>query len=149
MREDFTSGVKDTLARRAGMRCSNPACRKLTVGPQDNPSGTINIGVAAHITAASPGGPRYDTLLPSEWRRAMDNGIWLCQNCSKVVDSDPERFTVEVLDRWKQLAEANARLELESNQGSSVTDAPHVPLSVKELIGVVDIRADAIAQEMT
>jgi hypothetical protein len=46
------------------------------------------LGVAAHITAASPDGPRYDQNLSSEQRKSPDNGIWLCQNCAKLVDND-------------------------------------------------------------
>lgn len=37
-RDDFLSKTKDTLARRVGMRCSNPACQKLTSGPQSDPN---------------------------------------------------------------------------------------------------------------
>ena len=62
MRDDFDEKTKEILARRAGFRCSNPKCRKLTTGPQANPARTINIGVAAHIAAASPGGKRYDPI---------------------------------------------------------------------------------------
>ena len=59
MRDDFKADVKDLLAKRVGMRCSNPNCRRPTSGPQDAPEKALNIGVAAHIAAASKGGPRY------------------------------------------------------------------------------------------
>jgi hypothetical protein len=80
MRDDFKSPTKDLLARRVGYRCSNPGCRQPTCGPQAGPKGTINIGVAAHITAASPDGPRYNPQLTSEQRNASENGLWLCQS---------------------------------------------------------------------
>ena len=113
MRDDFSAATKDLLARRVGFKCSNPGCRQLTVGPQANPSGAVNIGVAAHITAASPDGPRYDPTLTPEQRSAPENGIWLCQTDGKLVDNDQERYTVKVLRGWKEQAEAAATSELE------------------------------------
>src|SRR3990172_9122164 len=53
VRDDFPAGVKDELAKRVSYLCSNPRCRQPTSGPQSSPSGTVNIGVAAHITAAA------------------------------------------------------------------------------------------------
>src|SRR6185369_16938585 len=74
---------------------------------------TVNIGVAAHITAASPGskenpGPRYDESLTAQQRGDMANGIWLCQNCAKLIDSDVQRYPADLLRRWKVEAEARA-----------------------------------------
>lgn len=113
MRDDFTSATKDLLAKRAGFKCSNPGCRQPTSGPQADPSGAVNIGVAAHITAASPDGPRYDAALTPEQRRAADNGIWLCQTDAKLVDNDAVRYTVDGLRDWKARAAAAAARELE------------------------------------
>ena len=114
-RDDFDLKTKRILAARVGFRCSNPHCRKLTSGPQSLPDKAVNIGVAAHITAASPGGPRYDpTLSPSE-RSSIENGIWLCQTCAKLIDSDPNRYTVEVLREWKRQAESEALGEITGN----------------------------------
>jgi hypothetical protein len=107
--DDFSDPVKRALASRVGNLCSNPDCRALTSGPQEDPAKAVNLGVAAHITAASPGGPRYDAALLPEERCAPANGIWLCQNCAKLVDNDPMRFTVDLLIQWKSAAEAEAR----------------------------------------
>ncbi|MFN5456352.1 NACHT domain-containing protein [Bradyrhizobium sp.] len=68
----------------------------------------VNVGEAAHITAAAPGGKRHDPSLTQEERRAASNGIWLCELCAKLIDTDEERFTVEHLRRWKHDAEARA-----------------------------------------
>jgi len=69
--------------------------------------------VAAHITAAIAGGPRYKETLSKAERTAAENGIWLCQNCAKLVDNDPSHYTVELLQSWKSGAEDAARAELE------------------------------------
>jgi hypothetical protein len=101
MRDDFPEDVKRALTARVANQCSNPDCRATTSGPQTDPSKAINVGVAAHLTAASPGGPRYDPALSPVERQGGLNGIWLCQNCAKLVDNDPARFTIELLRAWK------------------------------------------------
>ncbi|OWV86877.1 hypothetical protein [Rhizobium sp. R693] len=100
-RDDFTKATKRTIERQARNHCSNPACRRLTRGAKSDGVGEINIGEAAHICAASPGGPRYDADMSTEERRSRDNGIWLCSVCAGVVDSRDSKFTVEELREWK------------------------------------------------
>jgi hypothetical protein len=109
MRHDFTEDVKRILAARAGHICSNPDCRAPTAGPQDEPAKAVNVGVAAHITSAAVGGPRYNPALSPEERRHFDNGIWLCQNCAKLVDNDVNRYSEALLRAWKTIAEDRAR----------------------------------------
>jgi hypothetical protein len=112
MADDFSTPVKKALADRVGHLCSNPECRALTTGPQDDPGKAVNLGVAAHITAASIGGPRYDPDLLPEERSSPSNGIWLCQNCAKLVDNDISRFSVSVLRQWKTEAEFDTKNRL-------------------------------------
>ena len=85
-RDEFDQRTKETLAKRVCYRCSNPNCCKLTSGPHEDPSKSVNIGVAAHITAAASGGKRYNSEISSEARKSIDNGMWLCQNCAKLID---------------------------------------------------------------
>lgn len=105
MRDNFSPRTIEILAKRAGNVCSNPECARPTVGAAASHDGYINIGVASHITAAAPGGPRYDSSLTSEQRKHQSNGIWLCQTDGKVVDSDEGHFTVATLREWKRRAE--------------------------------------------
>lgn len=108
MRDNFNKSVKELLAKRVAYICSNPNCRCLTIGPKRQKNGSISIGVAAHITAASEGGPRYKKMSQNE-RTSYENGIWLCQNCSKIIDSDTDKYTVELLNDWKLKAEEDVR----------------------------------------
>ena len=114
MRDEFLQRTKESLAKRVGMLCSNPDCCKPTSGPCNEITKALNIGVAAHITAASPGGLRYDPSLSDAERSAIENGIWLCQNCAKLVDNDPVKYTVECLRDWKLRAEQAAQRRVES-----------------------------------
>jgi hypothetical protein len=104
-RDDFPTRVKETLAKRVAFHCSNPECFALTTGPHTDTGKSINIGVASHITSAAPGGPRYDSLLSPEKRSSIENGIWLCQSCSKLIDSDELEYAVAKLNEWKSNAE--------------------------------------------
>src|SRR5688500_4624368 len=105
-RDDFTEATKRIIAHRAGGRCSNAECGAQLFGPQSDPAKALNLGVAAHVSAASPGGPRYDADLAAAERSGAENGVWLCQNCGKLVDNDPSRFPVDRLREWKRRAEA-------------------------------------------
>lgn len=111
VRDDFSEPSKRILSSRVGGRCSRPECRAPTSGPHANPAAAISVGVAAHITAASPGGPRYDPTLSAAERVNIENGIWLCQNCAKLADSDTERFSVIALRGWKRDTEEISRQE--------------------------------------
>lgn len=126
MRDDFNKEIQDALAKRVSVRCSNPSCRKVTTGPRSDPAKIVNIGVAAHVTAAAEGGPRYDAALTSDQRKSPENGIWLCQNCAKLVDNDPARYTVAILRGWKLDAETVAIKAIEGlaqGQESQVEDS--------------------------
>ena len=112
MRDDFSKQTITKIAKGVGYRCSNPDCGKPTVGANAAQDGIITIGVAAHICAASMGGPRYNPAQTTQARRGRDNGIWLCQNCGRLVDADPASYPVEKLKEWKRSAQEKAFHEL-------------------------------------
>lgn len=113
-RDDFSSSTIRKLRDRVSGRCSNPDHRVPTTGPTTDPTKINNIGKAAHITAAAPGGPRYNDSLTSDERRHINNGIWLCAICADKIDKDAETYSVELLQNWKRKAEAIAEFELGS-----------------------------------
>lgn len=111
VRDDFSQSVKNQLREMCGGICSNPDCKAYTFGPtREKRSGYSNIGVAAHIAAAAPGpgARRYNTDMTADERSAAANGIWLCQSCSKLIDTDEVRFTAERLYEWKFQSEKRA-----------------------------------------
>ncbi|MER2724835.1 hypothetical protein ABTY90_22720 [Escherichia coli] len=108
MRDDFSNKIKQRLAERVAWLCSNPDCRVVTVGPHTDPTKRVNVGQACHIEAASEGGPRYNKEMQKDQRCSFDNGIWLCSIHAKEIDVDPDRFSVELLRKWKLTAEQYA-----------------------------------------
>lgn len=122
-RDDFTEATKRTLALRANYRCSYPGCGKPTSGPSDESPGThVSIGVAAHIHAAAPGGPRYAPEMPSEARAAVTNGVWLCQSHSRLIDADRVRFTAVRLADMRADHETCVRAEMDASPGRDSSD---------------------------
>jgi hypothetical protein len=51
----------------------------------------------------------------------------LCQNCAKLIDNDPARFTVEMLRPWKAAAETEAKTRI----GKTNVAAGAVPIDLK------------------
>lgn len=74
-RDEFSLTSKRILQERVGNRCSNPNCPRLTSGPNFHLNKATRIGEAAHITGATPGGPRFDSSLSPQERSSINNGI--------------------------------------------------------------------------
>lgn len=111
-RDNFLKTVIEKLRMRVSNRCSNPNCRVPTTAPSGDTDKVNNIGIAAHICAASLGGPRFSSKMSTEERKSINNAIWLCANCSIGIDRDIEKYTVSILKGWKKEAESLAADEL-------------------------------------
>ncbi len=103
MRDNFTSQIIDALKKRAAFICSNPDCKKMTVGPsEESDEKVIYFGRAAHICAASENGPRFDKNMTPEQRSSITNAIYLCSNCADMIDDNKGLdFKPETLQQWK------------------------------------------------
>jgi hypothetical protein len=127
MRDDFTEKTKIILAQRVGYNCSNPDCRRPTSGSHTDPNKSTLIGVAAHITAASPGGPRYDNSLTPSKRKEIENGIWLCESCARLIDKDEAKFSIKYLNTWKSDCERSAFEALQKNVNAKTPMSQNIP----------------------
>lgn len=107
-RDNFTQPTKSSLAKNVHFRCVYRGCPLVTHASTPYEE-NINLGHAAHITAASAGGPRFDEDLTPAQRRAYENGAWLCANHATLVDNDPITFPPELLREWQRLMEESAR----------------------------------------
>jgi hypothetical protein len=112
-RDDLPKSIKRILAERANYKCSRPGCPRITSGPHTRPSKSTILGEAAHIYAAAPGGKRYDPNMTHEQRSAIENGIWLCAFCARLIDTDEAKYTPELLKQWKTAHENSVSQELE------------------------------------
>jgi hypothetical protein len=138
-RDEFTERIKLQIAKRAGWLCSDPSCRAPTIGATSDGESEINGGIASHICAAAPGGPRYDPKMTPEERRSASNGIWLCRLHGSTVDSHDPQFTVELLMEWKAQAQKDSCRRVLHN------DVPQGPVAVSEDTLAARLRAAAAA----
>lgn len=108
MRHNFPSTVVRKIAERAAYICSNPACHRVTIGPDQSSSNlSIKTGEAAHICAASAGGPRYDMSQTESQRKSIGNAIWLCGACADLIDKNNGiGYQIEHIKKWKRDHEA-------------------------------------------
>ena len=100
MRDDFSQVVRRSLIVSG---CSVPI-RNAGRTPQDRRSTPARLSIleSLHISRLRhPVGRRFDACLSDKERAGAKNGIWLCQNCAKLIDSDPARFSAAVLLGWK------------------------------------------------
>jgi energy-coupling factor transporter ATP-binding protein EcfA2 len=139
-RAEFSAATRKILAERAGYQCSVLNCGRSTVGPGQGRA-VVNIGMAAHIYAASPGGPRGTGGLSAAERSEPENGIWCCYIHGKAIDSNAgDGFSAIELKAWKRLHEARKSAEIfglpQVNLGLvesiSVNSAPAASLSGKK-----------------
>ena len=81
----------------SGNRCAFPKCITPMI---DLPSGSV-LGEVCHIEAERPGGARYRAAMTDEARHAFDNLLLMCAIHHKIVDDDPESYTVARLRQIK------------------------------------------------
>jgi len=84
----------------SGNRCAFPGCTATLV------TGNTVTAEICHIKAQSEGGPRYDPAQTDEERHGFDNLLLLCPSHHKVVDQNPDEYTVEKLCEIKVAHEA-------------------------------------------
>jgi len=127
-RDDFTADIKEVMKKRAAYICSNPSCKKMTIAPSLTDDMKVQyIGICAHITAAIKGGPRYDDTLTQEERTSIQNGIFLCSNCSIQIDKNKGiDFSISTLKQWKSDHE---KWVLENLNKSTSSETPSLTIT--------------------
>lgn len=137
------SGPSDKTIRRlfalSGNACAFPDCPSPIVEAE----GTIT-GEICHMRAQSRGGPRYEASQSEQERHAFENLILLCRRHHKIIDAEPDIYSVEVLEEMraiqatrfgrpeqasdavyaKLLLNAKRRVEINNNSGNVVVDSP-------------------------
>lgn len=114
-RVEFSSKTRSLLAERAGNKCSFEGCVIDTTGPAftvGGEQGSGGIAVAAHIFAAAENGPRPGRELTHEEISHISNGIWMCSNHGKQIDTFEAENPAHALIAMKTVREFAQQLTI-------------------------------------
>ncbi len=124
---DVTPAIKDELTYLAGWRCQFAGCGR-DLKRHGATGGRGRFSYFAHIVAASPGGPRGDTVLSKLLASELSNFMLLCDECHRLIDKvNPAKYTVEVLRKMREDNIAEVQRLLDSLQ--------HKPAEVIAIVG--------------
>ena len=98
---------------RAANRCAFPECRRELVMDASETDDESLIGEECHIVAREQNGPRGDSPLASESRDKYENLILLCNIHHKVIDDQPNTYSVQALKEMKASHEKWVRTSLQ------------------------------------
>ena len=93
------------LCSKSGGRCAISTCHKELVVNKTEKDKNSLIGVGAHIKGEKPDSARYEDGMTDKERNCYDNLIFVCGNCHKVIDDQPNTYTVEKLHEIKMTHE--------------------------------------------
>lgn len=107
----FSEDTKCKLYCLANGKCQNPDC-KMSV---DFKGGCAEF---AHIYGREPGSARYFNKKSAKFICSLKNGLLLCCNCHTIIDKNANKFTVNILQEWKN---GNTQKKIYSAVGYSFT----------------------------
>jgi len=93
--------TRKMLWGRSGNICAMPECRLELFVDETVTDDNSLIGEECHIIAQKPDSPRGDSSYPEEKLDCYNNLILLCANHHKIVDDQPNKYTVEFLKQLK------------------------------------------------
>lgn len=97
---------KCRLRKRIAYICCTRLFRRLTVKRAAQGDGIVRQCKAAHMQAASPGGPRAKSRASDLECRSSNNGLWLRYICARELDDNRSKYPAELFRRRKVEAEA-------------------------------------------
>lgn len=126
-----SASIIRALYAHSGNRCAFPECNRVLI------LGDACVGEICHIRAASPLGPRYDPNQTPVERHRYDNLILLCAVCHKIVDDDPESYTVDRLTKIKEqhAAHFSTISDEEAERGAGLL-MQHSAMSIGQVGGI-------------
>lgn len=102
MRKDITRKERDLLHLKSGGVCAFPDCSLRLVVEGTPSDDATTIGEIAHIVASSDQGPRASKAMSEEERNKHFNLILLCEPHHKVIDAQPNTYSLPVLRQMKE-----------------------------------------------
>jgi hypothetical protein len=102
-RAEFSQSVIRIAKERAAYICSNPNCRLMTIGPSASDENLVEyIGEVAHILPAKKKGPRETIPFDPNERSSIDNAIFLCGSCARMIDKNKGiDYPAKTLKEWR------------------------------------------------
>ena len=97
------------LFTRAGGRCEFDNCNRYLLTHHITHR-EANFAQMAHIVAFRRAGPRGESTLTSAGRNEIANLMLLCPQCHKLIDDNPDRYPVDVLQEFKKDHEDRIRM---------------------------------------
>jgi hypothetical protein len=91
-----------TLFAHSGNQCAFPGCSQRLVEPSTAEDDPAILAEVAHIVADSRQGPRGASSLTDEERDRASNLILVCGDHHKLIDSQPNTYSVAVLRQMKE-----------------------------------------------
>lgn len=98
----YTERTRIQLAALSGNECAFQDC----TAPIYDTDHNVMVGEVCHIRGKRPGSARYDLNQTDDERDAYENLILMCSPHHKIIDDEPERYTVEVLLEFKRRHES-------------------------------------------
>ena len=145
MGRNINSTDAKRLLLESGGICAFSGCNRRLVSPDSSLDSGAVIAELAHIVADSREGPRGKVSLSDAERNGYQNFIVLCPEHHKVIDSQPNTFSIQVLRQMKidHLSQVQSRLhpgppELSSPSltteqiQSTVLRVSHLPQAIYE-----------------
>jgi hypothetical protein len=111
---------KHVLFLRSGNLCAFPGCKTHLVEDKTKSDPPSIVGVICHIKGQKSGSSRYDLDMLDDDRDSVDNLILFCPTHHKLVDDQPNEYTVENLQKFKYGHEKWVR-ERVSREVSNIT----------------------------
>ena len=96
------------LFARSMNQCAFPGCAATIVDPKED----VVYGEVCHIEGVEPGAARHNPQREATTLNDNDNLILLCEKHHKVVDADPNKYTVPYLRQIKAMHEQQGPIEI-------------------------------------
>lgn len=110
--------TRKMLWGRSANRCNFPECRCELVMDESETDDASVVGEECHIVARENNGPRGNSVLTEEQRDKYNNLILMCSVHHKLIDDQPNKYTIEILKQMKKDHEqwVNRALSLDSKK---------------------------------
>jgi hypothetical protein len=143
-RKSIPENIKLKLWVKSAGRCEFKGCNK-PIWHNELTLSEGNFAENAHIIASSKDGPRGNEQ-SEELQVEFSNLMLLCQKCHKEIDDNPEKYSIELLRKWK--AEHEDRIEIQTSYPEDIHKSTVLTCSINIGDRITPINFEAIRNAM-